>query len=283
MKRFDEFERVRDGRVDAWVRRDRRAALETAGLLGSGFTLPDSKARFRGRGNVFSIELPGGRGVRAVVRFYRHGGLSGVLFGGWFAGPSRAERELRIALGAATKGVPTVRPLAAVTYRTLGLFYRALLVTEEVEGASDLVAFVEDTASDPDRAGDRRAASRAVAHAVRRMHDAGFVHADLNLKNVLVAPGPDGLEARILDWDLSRDTGAPLSRRARLRNLMRMDRSARKFASRGTVVPLKERLRFLKHYFLPGNILPPSRRELEAWAMASYVHRIAWILQGRKG
>jgi hypothetical protein len=112
------------------------------------------------------------------------------------------------------------------------------------------------------------------------MHDAGFFHADLNLKNVLVSAGEGGAQAFLIDWDLAGMPGPPLPRRRRLRNLMRMDRSARKFESLGVRVPLKERLRFLKHCFAGSGIEPPSRRELRRWAWASRLHALAWALFG---
>ncbi len=266
-----DFDRVRIGRADAWVRRDFRDAFETMNLADPAYRPPPEAARYRGRAEVFSLAVPGGEGRRAVVRFLRHGGLSGLLFGGWFAGPSRAFRELALTRSAMAAGVPTAAPLAAVTFRRLGLFYRAVLVTEEIEGGRDLAARLETTPVD-------RACARASARAVRRMHDAGFRHADLNLKNVLVREAGETLEAYIVDWDLARRSPRPLSRRARLGNLMRLDRSARKTASRGLPVPLKEKLRFLKHYFAPPGSAPPTRAALRRWALLARIHAVAWFL-----
>jgi hypothetical protein len=275
-----EFESVRIGEAEVVVRRDFRSGLEALGLHRAGFAPPEGAARYRGRGDVFVLEVPGFPAARAVVRPCRHGGLSGALFGRWFAGRSRAARELRSSAEALARGVPTVRPLAAVTIRSLGLFYRAWFVSEEAAGASDLAALAAEAARDPARRGALRAAARAAGEAVRTMHDAGFFHADLNLKNVLVAESEGKARALVLDWDRAAGRDAPLSRRRRMRNLMRMDRSARKFEAAGVPVPLKERLRFLKHYFAAGGVEPPTRAELRRWAWASRLHSLAWALFG---
>jgi tRNA A-37 threonylcarbamoyl transferase component Bud32 len=263
------------GRASVMIRPGLLEALEASGMLDPSSSPPDVAAKYSGRGNVFVCDLPALPGKKAVVRRYRHGGLSGLIFGGWFAGPSRAFREFRIFLQAEKAGVPTVRVLAASTSRTLGIFYRALLVTEEADGARDLAALAGEAGEKPGAASELRGASRACGAAVRKMHDAGFLHADLNLKNLIVCDEGDGTTARILDWDLSSRLSA-LSRRARMKNLMRMDRSARKLASKGLTIPLKERLRFLKHYFISGGIDRPSRAELRSWARRSWIHRIAW-------
>lgn len=275
---MDDFERLEGRGILGAVRRDFRSALEALGLLERAFEPPPGAGRFRGRGTVFSLAVPGREPLRAVVRFYRHGGLSGLLFNGWFAGPSRAARELEIARAALEAGVPSVRPLAALTFRTLGLFYRARIVTEEIAEARDLAELARAAATDPDGPARMRRAARAAAAAVRAMHDRGFRHADLNLKNIVADPAGETARAWILDWDLATRSGRPLSRRARMGNLMRLDRSARKFDARGLAVPLKERLRFLKHYFRAGGVAAPTGPELRRWALLARIHSVTWWL-----
>jgi hypothetical protein len=63
---------------------------------------------------------------------------------------------------------------------------------------------------------------------VRTMNDAGVRHHDLNVKNVLLAPGEDGLVAYLLDVD--RVTfGARGSAEIARANVARLLRSARKW------------------------------------------------------
>ncbi|MHC5035897.1 MAG: lipopolysaccharide kinase InaA family protein [Planctomycetota bacterium] len=267
---------MKRGRTEGIVRKDFASAFETLGMVDPGFRPSEEAKRYRGRGGVFAVEIPGHPGARAVIRYYRHGGLSGVLFGGWFFGVSRAFRELVMAHDAFAKGVPTPRPLAAVTFRRFGLFYRAFLVSEESRGTQDLAVLTETVRSDPKGSRKQREAASAAARVVRTMHDAGFYHADLNLKNILVSFDGEKGSAQILDWDLSRSMGRPLTRRERMSNLMRLDRSARKSTALGLSIPLKERLRFLKVYLAPGGIAAPTRGELRRWAFRSWFHRLAW-------
>lgn len=269
------FRWIRRGATEAVVDAEFAQAFESLGLADPAWRAPEGSVRYRGRAEVHAIDVPGDGGSRAVVRAYRHGSLSGRIFGKWFAGPSRAFRELELAHQARQAGVPVPQPLAAVTHR-IGPFYRALYVSEEVAGAKDLAALLEAAPADPAGTALLRRASRACAEAVRSMHDAGFFHADLNLKNLIVRDDGTECEAWIVDWDLSRRAAGPLPRRRRLSNLMRLDRSARKFASRGLPVPVKERLRFLKTYFACAGVPPPTRAEFKAWAAKAWVHSWTW-------
>ena len=84
-------------------------------------------------------------------------------------------------------------------------FYRGWLATRLIEGAADLV---------------RRFASATPPHAselstvvalVRRMHDAGIEHPDLNLGNLLLRGGPAGPESFVVDLDRVRLHDGPLA------------------------------------------------------------------------
>jgi len=86
-----------------------------------------------------------------------------------------------------------------------------------------------------------------VAATIADMHDAGIVHADLNLKNLLVRDAFDEPEAFVIDFDRARLAGR-LGLGERMRNLLRLDRSVLKWAaSRRAVSPL-DRLRVLCIY-----------------------------------
>jgi Ser/Thr protein kinase RdoA (MazF antagonist) len=49
----------------------------------------------------------------------------------------------------------------------------------------------------------RRTAVRALATALKALHDAGFVHGDVHEVNVLVLDTSDGAEVRLVDFDWS--------------------------------------------------------------------------------
>jgi serine/threonine protein kinase len=76
----------------------------------------------------------------------------------------------------------------------------------------------------------------AAAAAVRRLHDAGFIHPDLNLQNFLIRPTPPGVEALIIDLDRVRP--ARVTSRTRRAAFERICRSIRKLDPESAVMTL---------------------------------------------
>ncbi|MGH7830689.1 MAG: lipopolysaccharide kinase InaA family protein, partial [Candidatus Binatia bacterium] len=137
---------------------------------------------FYGRGRLRFLHL--GDGERALVRAYRHGGIfrgvTGELFFTW---PPRPFGELAITEEARRRGIPTLEVLAACAQRIWGPFYRGWLITRELKDADDLWAALE---SERYAGAAREPLLKSVAGSIQRMHRKGFVHRDLNLKNILV-------------------------------------------------------------------------------------------------
>jgi 3-deoxy-D-manno-octulosonic acid kinase len=132
-----------------------------------------------GRGSAWFLETPFGS---AVLREYLRGGWPGrfirdrYVFTGWSR--SRPVAEFNILVELHRLGLPVPRPLAALTRRRV-LFYGGFLLTERIQGAravADLMA---------ERAEDDGFWAR-VGAGIRRFHDHGVVHADLNARNILV-------------------------------------------------------------------------------------------------
>jgi len=73
-------------------------------------------------------------------------------------------------------------------------------------------------------------------------------HADLNLRNILVHAGPEGLRVALLDFDRARLAAAPLGARGRRRNLRRLVRSLTKLDPAGTLAGAEERRAFHDAY-----------------------------------
>ncbi len=206
-----------DGAIAATARDDVagavRAALGTAGSLYAWAAHQEPRQAFRGRGEAYGVTLgPGG----AVVRHARRGGLLAPLLGDRYVGTPRFEREIAMAERLAAAGVATPVVLAGVRYG--GLVHRADVATAWMPGR-DLVTIL--FAQDPPAGEAREALWRAVAGLVRRLHDAGFVHPDLQLRNVLYDAG--GGRAWLLDVDTCREAGADAG--PRRRNLRRFYRS----------------------------------------------------------
>lgn len=166
----------------------------------------------RGRG----VALSAGAGGRWVLRHYRRGGVPGrwIVDRYLWTGASRARpvRELLLLADLEAAGAPVPHPVAAMVRRR-GLRYRGDILIERVPDASTLA----------ERAADLpEAAWSDVGRAIRRFHDAGGWHADLNAHNVLLAPS--GVFVVDLDRGRRVDAGA----RAQRRNLDRLARSLRK-------------------------------------------------------
>lgn len=117
-----------------------------------------------------------------VLRPYRRGGLiariseSRYLWTGLER--TRAFRELRLTARLFDLGLPVPRPVAAGVIRH-GLGYEAGLITERLPGARALAARLQEGEADA-------ALLEAVGTTIRRFHDAGLDHVDLNARNLLV-------------------------------------------------------------------------------------------------
>jgi 3-deoxy-D-manno-octulosonic acid kinase len=147
-----------------------------------------------GRGSVSFITLDG---LELVLRRYLRGGLVARVSRDrylWLGeARTRAFRELRLLATLAGLGLPVPQPVAA-RYSRSGLGYRGELVTRRLPGVSSLAArWLAGEATDEDWA--------LAGRCIRRFHDAGVRHADLNAYNIML-DGRGG--AWLLDFDRGR-------------------------------------------------------------------------------
>lgn len=207
--------------------------------------LPGRSTRQRGRATAWRWQPD--RGPELAVRLYAHGGLLGPLLGTLYLGPQRMLSEFRVHLHAARSGVPTSPPVALRIQRVFGPLVRAHYLSVALPGTRNLLDFIKSQPQAIQSLTRRRQIASAVAGAVADLHDAGILHADLSLGNVLVREQEGGAEAFIIDFDKSQLVDS-LSLTERMRNLLRLDRSVLKWpASRRAVGPL-DRLRVLRFY-----------------------------------
>jgi 3-deoxy-D-manno-octulosonic acid kinase len=229
--------------VRAAIRRDLVPRLGSWLLAPRLVLPPDAVPLATGRGAAYRVVLPGD--VRAVLRLYRRGGLLARIVRETYLGlRPRPLRELALTEEVRRRGVSAAEVLAARVEG--GVAYRGALLTAEVPEATTLG---EALTAAPGAAA-RAALAAAAGRAVGRLHAAGVFHADLNVSNILVRPGP---EVVLVDFDRARLADGPLSPRARRRNLARLTRSLAKLDPAGRLAGKPERAAFAAAY---GGILP---------------------------
>jgi tRNA A-37 threonylcarbamoyl transferase component Bud32 len=165
--------------------RDRALAPED---LARALAAPPAAGDARRR--VRFVEV-GGR--RLVVKEFATG-VRGAIFDRLRGSPAR--RAWRAGFGLAALGVPAASPLAFLERRRAGLPVASALVLEDL-----CPAFAVDSPEPGASASER---VDALARLVLSLHGAGAMHADLTAGNVLLARGPDGLAARLVDLEDAR-------------------------------------------------------------------------------
>ncbi len=170
----------------------------------------------RGRGSAWFLDLDEGW----VLRHYRRGGAVArlvedrYLFLGY--GRSRPVRELRLLATMRALGLPVPAPVAAGVWRS-GLSCRGDLISARVPGQPLSVCLDQHVEPEP---------WARLGELIRRFHQHGVDHADLNLHNILVAE--DG-SYHLIDFDRGRIRApGPWQRR----NIARLQRSLRKCLGR---------------------------------------------------
>ncbi len=132
-----------------------------------------------GRGQAQFLRI---MGHDLVLRPYRRGGLIGRISTKLYlrlgAERSRAFREFRLLDWMHSNGLAVPRPVAA-RYATVGLFYRADLITERIPGARPLADLLHNAAIPGDIWGQ-------IGKSIGQMHAFGVDHTDLNCRNILL-------------------------------------------------------------------------------------------------
>jgi len=220
----DGFEQVRAPGIVMLVQSEAREWLAPLLLAGAhDLDALDTRPLAGGRGGAMQLQV---NAHDVVLRSCRRGGFPArILRDTYFGCRPRPFRELAALNTLRRRGVPVVEALGACVRWVLPGCYRGWVATRYVPGATS----VWDWATGTPGAWDRRTVWRAVGRAVRQLHEAGARHPDLNLRNVLLSPGPNAPTVWLLDLDqpwLSGGFGPHA-------DLARLERSARKLDSGG--------------------------------------------------
>ena len=147
-----------------------------------------------GRGSAWFIQAPFGP---VVLRHYLRGGWAAKVSrqAYFFTGVSRSRpfREYHLLEALYAVGLPVPRPVAALCQHH-GVVSTGAIMTARIETAKTLAdLLISDDVAD--------AVWVSVGKCIRRFHDAGVWHADLNARNILL--GAD-FQVYLIDFDQAR-------------------------------------------------------------------------------
>jgi hypothetical protein len=196
-----------------WIRSGALADPEALLQKGDGGAEAQAPA---GRGVIARVRADGN--VHLVLKKYRRGGLLAPALPDLFATFSRMESDLAASERLRERGLPCAAAAALIFGAPQGPLRRVYLLTEEIEGTVALDRALH-SANEAGRKVDFVAAREAVL-AVRRMHEAGVIHGDLNVRNLLLR----GAVVFIIDLDGAM-LPASVTPGLRFANLSRLDRS----------------------------------------------------------
>jgi len=144
-----------------------------------------------GRGQAWFIKY---HEYNWVLRHFRRGGLIGHFnadrYFGWSLENSRSWREWRLLAELYQRGLPVPRPIAAAVQGRCGC-YRADLLTELIPDAKTLAGSLSEKSQSAKFWCN-------LGTCLRRFHEQGVYHADLNANNILIDAG---LEIYLIDFD----------------------------------------------------------------------------------
>jgi 3-deoxy-D-manno-octulosonic acid kinase len=171
-----------------------------------------------GRGSAWFVTA---ESASLVLRHYRRGGLMAklvektYLFTGF--NQARSIMEFRLLEKLILAELPVPEPVAAIAWGHLFFWYRAAIVVKRIPGA---VNFVDSSLLGQEELWKK------LGRVIRRFHDHGLDHVDLNCDNILVASN----QIYLIDFDRCRlrDSSAGQAESWKSRNLTRLQRSLRK-------------------------------------------------------
>jgi tRNA A-37 threonylcarbamoyl transferase component Bud32 len=260
MPAHDIVKKRADGGVTVWATRNHINALVEAGI-GSPETFINRHASSiiddvsKSRITSVSVNLDG-KVFKVAAKEYLPRGGAAVLKN--FFRPSKARVELLLSARLAQLGIPVPEPVAAVEIRSLRLLRKAYLFNQEITGGASLLALLD---AQEHTGLDRRQLNiliNVLSAVVVNAHNRGLYHGDLNASHLIIRNWKENKpEVFIIDFENSRirkNVDFP----ERVRDLARLERSASYF------LPVRERLRFLRHYVRAASI----SKSLAEWVNA---------------
>jgi tRNA A-37 threonylcarbamoyl transferase component Bud32 len=170
-------------------------------------------------------------------------------------GRSRVRTEWENLVLFQSLGIPTPPVVAYGETRKRGCFHGGVLITAEVPDAVDLRTLAIRRDAHLLDAVWRREVLRRVADYTRCLHQAGFVHNDLNWRNILVTT-EGAPEVFFIDCPSGRWWPRLLREGRTIKDLAYLDKLGRQYLSRA------DRLRFYRSYREIGRLQPEDKRHV---------------------
>lgn len=152
----------------------------------------------KGRGTTWFIQTQDLFGVNTALRHYYRGGIWGKfnkdLYYANELATTRSFAEFRLLNELKQAGLPVPTPIMAKVERLPLGFYRADLLSERIDNAQDLTAYLQQhplTAMQ----------WQQIGQLIRRLHNLQICHSDLNAHNILLQQQQHSHQFWLIDFD----------------------------------------------------------------------------------
>ena len=272
------FTLVKKGKVSFLINEEYKDLLFQQGIEDFEIFLERSRQSsnyLKGRTRHPSIPIRDGE--RIVLRQYVHGGLFRNFTRSLYLFGSRSFRELALTSEIRSCGISTIQPIAAIHQLVLPPLYKAYLLSVEIPHSKDLIQYFQEIGPRPSRENivQKRKTIRSAALLLRRFHQSGFYHGDLQLKNILIA----GDQLILIDFDRSYRK-VTLSLKERMKNLLRLNRSLEKWRLLRLPITRTDRWRFFLAY--AGEdvaIRKAMEKVIQTYSIRHLLYRLGWRFQ----
>jgi serine/threonine protein kinase len=272
------FSFIKKGRVLILLKEDYKDVLLKQGIDDlKTFLKKSSQFSYYLKGRSLHPCIPLDDGRKMVLRQYSHGGLLRAITGNLYFFGARSFRELALAEEIRSRGIFTISPIGAIHHRIFFSFYQAYFLSLEVPNALDLIQYFQQMGARPTRENLslKRKTIRSAALLIRQFHQAGFFHGDLQLKNILIA----GDQVLLIDFDRSYRR-ANLSVQEKMKNLLRLSRSAEKWKRLGLPITRTDCWRFFLAYAGDdGRMEKAMEKALRTYSLRSLLYRFGWTIE----
>jgi len=272
------FSLIRKGKVSFLIKEEYKDLLLQQGIEDVEiFIKKNRRSSNYLKGRALHPSIPIRDGERMVLRQYFHGGLFRAFTRSLYLFSSRSFRELALTEEIRSCGIPTIQPIAAIHRFILRPLYQAYLFSLEIPYSKDLIQYFQEIGPHPSRENLilKRKTIRSTGLFLRKFHQSGFFHGDLQLKNILVS----GDQLFLIDFDRSYRKRT-LSIRERMKNLLRLNRSVAKWRRLGLPITRTDRWRFFLAYAGEDvTIRKAMERAIRTYSIRYLFYRCGWGLE----